>query len=285
MADGTITAADGRTVGFADYGPPDATAVLWCHGGPGSRLEPKGLEAFAGPMGFRLIGIDRPGYGLSSPKPGRSIADWVPDGLAVADHLGVDRFVAVGCSTGGAYSLALAALAPDRVLGAIPTCGLTDMRSDVKQAMPPNRATQDVWAALDREMAIAIATEEFGADGKHMLDVASQAGLCPADEALLANPSFADGFDDAIAAMFAQGAAGYADDRIADGVGWGSFDVNAIRCPVVVLHGGSDTVVPVANAEHTASVVPGARLHIEPDMGHFSIVGHVFGELPNMPRV
>ena len=31
------------------------------------------------------IGIDRPGYGLSSLRPGRSIADFVPDGLAVVD--------------------------------------------------------------------------------------------------------------------------------------------------------------------------------------------------------
>ena len=60
--------------------------------------------------------------------PGRSIADWVPDGLAVADHLGIERFVAVGVSTGGAYSLALAANAPDRVLGVVACCALTDMR-------------------------------------------------------------------------------------------------------------------------------------------------------------
>ena len=40
VQDQTIGLASGRTVGFADYGIPDATAVLWCHGGPGSRLEP-----------------------------------------------------------------------------------------------------------------------------------------------------------------------------------------------------------------------------------------------------
>ncbi len=34
-----IRLADGPTVGFADYGTPAAAAVLWCHGGPGSRVE------------------------------------------------------------------------------------------------------------------------------------------------------------------------------------------------------------------------------------------------------
>jgi hypothetical protein len=35
VEDQTIRLASGRTVGFADYGIPDARAVLWCHGGPG----------------------------------------------------------------------------------------------------------------------------------------------------------------------------------------------------------------------------------------------------------
>src|SRR6266545_3364849 len=97
----SVTVAGGRTVGYADYGPADGFPVLNCHGGPGSRLEPKSGAAAAGEVGLRTIGIDRPGYGLSTPLPGRSIADWVPDALAVLDTLGVERCVAVGVSTGG----------------------------------------------------------------------------------------------------------------------------------------------------------------------------------------
>ena len=37
--------------------------------------------------------------------------------------------------------------------------------------------------------------------------------------------------------MFAFRPQGYTDDRIADGVGWVSFDVSKVQCPVVVLHG------------------------------------------------
>src|SRR5262249_42952022 len=107
VEDQTIRLASGRPVGFADYGIPDATAVLWCHGGPGSRLEPAYLRRAAGQAGLRIIGIDRPGYGLSAPQPGRTIAGWVPEALAVADHLGIGQFAAVGVSTGGAYALAL----------------------------------------------------------------------------------------------------------------------------------------------------------------------------------
>jgi pimeloyl-ACP methyl ester carboxylesterase len=102
--------------------------VLWCHGGPGSRLEPAYLRREASEAGLRIIGIDRPGYGLPAPQPGRTIADWVTEALAVAGHLGIGQFAAVGISTGGAYALALAALAPERVLGVVACCSMTDMR-------------------------------------------------------------------------------------------------------------------------------------------------------------
>src|SRR5262245_26031158 len=98
MPDHTLSLPDGRITGFADYTPDHGTAVLWCHGGPGSRLEPAAFAPAAAEAGLRIVGIDRPGYGLSSVRPERTIADWVPDGLAVADALGIDRFVTVGCS-------------------------------------------------------------------------------------------------------------------------------------------------------------------------------------------
>jgi pimeloyl-ACP methyl ester carboxylesterase len=61
--DATIELADGRSVGFATCGQPEGTPVLWCHGGPGSRMEPAHLRAEAAEARLWLVGIDRPGYG------------------------------------------------------------------------------------------------------------------------------------------------------------------------------------------------------------------------------
>src|SRR5258708_7816370 len=119
---------DGRSVGFAEFGAENGAAVLWCHGGPGSRLEPVHLDASAAAAGVRIVGVDRPGYGLSTPLPGRTVSGWASDALAVADHLGMSEFVTVGVSTGGAYALAVAALAPGRVRGVVACCSMTDMR-------------------------------------------------------------------------------------------------------------------------------------------------------------
>jgi len=281
----TINVPGGRSVGFVDYGPTTGQAVIWCHGGPGSRTEPAALAPAAAAAGIRVIGIDRPGYGRSTPNPGRSIADWVPDGLAVADALGIDRFTAVGCSTGGAYALALAARAPQRVHAVVACCALTDMRWREGKAMMSTPATAGVWARRDRGAAIEFATELMGADGSRMLDQADAGTpMPPADRALMQDPAWLAGMVAALTEMFAFSVQGYVDDRLADGVGWGSFDVAAVKCPVVVLHGSADNVVPAAHARHTASLVPGATLNIVPDLGHFSILAAMLPTLEGIAR-
>ena len=279
MNEGTITMPDGRTVGFADYGTPDQTAVLWCHGGPGCRFEPEYMAADAARAGLRLVGIDRPGYGRSTPQPGRTIGGWVPDALAVADRLGIDRFVAVGCSTGGAYALALAS-SSKRVIGAVACCAVTDMRWAEGKAM--NQSCHPVWNAPSREAALAIATALFGEDGETAAAASSDDRFAETDKAMFADPEYDRYWNGMIPEMFAHGATGYADDRLADGRGWHDFDVTAITCPVVVLHGGSDGFIPVANAHHTAALVPGAALQIFDEHGHLSIMREIVGVVHGM---
>lgn len=280
MIDGQIVLRDGRSVGYVDFGSAGQTPVLWCHGGPGSRFEPQASAKVAAAAGFRLIGIDRPGYGTSTLQPGRSIAGWVGDGLAVADHLGLERFLAVGVSTGGAYALALAAQAPERVEGVVACCALADMSWADGKAMMSAAGTRDLWGAADRESAIAIAAELLGAEGRKMFTSGLTSTPLPAaDLAFLADPALLAGFQSSFAAMFANGVEAYVDDRRADGPGWSGFDVARIRCPVTVLHGALDTIVPVAHAHHTAASVPGAKLRVVDALGHFSIMREIVGAL------
>ncbi len=277
-----IRLADGRMVGFADYGTPAAAAVLWCHGGPGSRVEPAHLAAEATQAGLRIIGIDRPGYGLSTPQPGRTIAGWVPEALAVAEYLGIGQFAAVGISTGGAYALALAALARDRVLGVVACCSMTDMRWPEGRATMSRPHAHAVWEAAGRAEALAAAIDAHGAQGQKMRGPAFAAALAASDQALFADPWWMKKATAAFAAMFAQGLEGYADDRLADGAGWVTFDVASIRCPVTVLHGRSDRIVDVIHAHHTAGLIPGAKLVVFDDLGHFSIVTKVVPAICNL---
>lgn len=283
MRESTIHVGAGRQVGFTEFGPDDGDVVIWCHGGPGSRLEPSYVADRAAGQGWRLIGIDRPGYGNSDPQPGRTIGGWVPEALAVADHVGATHFFTVGLSTGGAYALALAALAPGRVRGVLLCGAMTDMCDARARSTMSRPHALAVWDAPNRDAAIAAAIESHGTDGSRIVSSSDGPPLAASDQAML-TATWGREWMAAVPAMFAHGLEGYADDRIADGGGWVDFDVNRITCPVTVLHGAADVITTPVHARHTAAIVPGAQLRLLDGHGHFSIDDEIVPTLALLRR-
>src|ERR671935_3108654 len=126
--EGTVKAPDGRTLAYVERGAPDGVPVIVCHGTPGSRLTRHPDRELYERHGVRMVVYDRPGYGRSDPKPGRTVADAAADIEAIADELGLDRFAVVGGSGGAPHALACGALLGDRVLrvGALVTPAPSD---------------------------------------------------------------------------------------------------------------------------------------------------------------
>lgn len=273
MSHHQIPVSRDRIVSFEDAGESKLDPVLVCHGGPGSRIIAAPVIKAYQEVGFRPIGIDRPGYGSTSPWSGRSIADWTLDGEAVVDYLGIDSFFILGSSTGSSYALALAAVLPDRVRGVVISCGMSDQSwaADVDDARMD--LADDFWFAENRDAAIAAGEALYGVNGEkqhnHGPD-GREIWSPPDQELLLAGARQAADPDNT---AFAQGLVGYADDRIADGPkqGWRSFDMSRISCPVILVHGEQDWVVPIAQARHTASLLANAELREFPQHGHLSV--------------
>ena len=93
----TITLADGRTVEVLTEGPPDGLPLVINHGTPGGGLviyPPKAETEHA--RGLRTIHFARPGYGQSTPRAGRSVADVAGDVAEILDALGAGRFITSG---------------------------------------------------------------------------------------------------------------------------------------------------------------------------------------------
>jgi len=113
----TIKLADGRKLGYDEFGSQDGRPVFYFHGTPSSRLEWQlfGSDALAKALRLRLIVPDRPGMGLSSFAAGRRISDWPADVASLADHLGMQRFAVLGYSGGGPYAVACALALPERL--------------------------------------------------------------------------------------------------------------------------------------------------------------------------
>ena len=61
----TMQLANGRTLGFAEFGSPEGVPILYFHGNPGSRLELTlfdDLDAALTRLNLRMISVDRPGH-------------------------------------------------------------------------------------------------------------------------------------------------------------------------------------------------------------------------------
>jgi hypothetical protein len=121
----TLILPDGRTLGYAQYGLLTGPAVFYLHGLPGSRMEGALFDAPVIKPLARIIAVDRPGYGLSSPQPNRTILDHAKDIEYLARHLNLDSYAVMGISGGGPYALACAAMLPaDKLKAVLIICGM-----------------------------------------------------------------------------------------------------------------------------------------------------------------
>lgn len=109
----TVTLTNGRALGFAEFGSlgDEATPLFAFHGLPGSRLESASFHRAGCDLNVRVIGIDRPGLGLSSAQPNRKLLDWPADTRELARNLNLSRCYVLGVSAGGPYALACASRA------------------------------------------------------------------------------------------------------------------------------------------------------------------------------
>ena len=93
-----LALSDGRELGYAEYGTPTGTPVIFLHGAPGSRLDAAHLELAARDLGIRIISVDRPGIGWSSPKPDRKLLDHADDVQQLTTYLGLNEYSILVCS-------------------------------------------------------------------------------------------------------------------------------------------------------------------------------------------
>ena len=127
-----IALPDGRRAQLWTGAAASLHAVLVCHGTPDTRWIARTGASAAASAGVRLVCVNRPGYGTSTPT-GSTMSSVADDAVAVLDLLGLDRVGVLGMSVGGAYAAALAARHPDRVAA----LGLVAAPRETRTAMGP----------------------------------------------------------------------------------------------------------------------------------------------------
>jgi len=275
----TVTTADGRVLEYLVSGPPDGQTLLFQHGTPGvGRLLPALVEP-AERLGLRTVSYSRPGYGRSTPRPGRTVADVAGDIEVVLDAIGAERFVTVGWSGGGPHALAAGALLPERCQAVATLAGVAPYPAagiDWFAGMDAGNV-EEFNAALAGEPELTALLEKFAAELKAVTgaDVAeSLAGLLsPVDKAALTG-EFAEEMAAGMRRAISTGIAGWRDDDLAFVADWG-FDLAQISVPVEVWQGRQDRMVPFAHGQWLAAKMPSAQAHLFSTEGHLSIVNQL----------
>jgi pimeloyl-ACP methyl ester carboxylesterase len=244
---------DGRTLHAYSIGE-GPNVVMWHHGTPNIGTPPAPLYR----DGIRFIAYDRPGYGGSTARPGRTIASAAEDAAAVADALKVDRFAVLGHSGGGPHALACAALLQDRITAAVSISGLAP------------RNTDDWFAGMGPSSEASLRAATRGRKAKEEYEQhESDPDFIEADWAALNGPW--GWFGSVVGPAIANGPAPLIDDDLAYVNPWG-FDPQNIRVPALLIHGTADRMVPAQHSKWLAEQIPGAKLQLIEDAGHISVL-------------
>lgn len=271
--DQTLQLADGRTLGFAEYGSGEGQVLVYCHGYPGSRLEAGILAAHAAQARVRLLSLDRPGYGHSSFQQGRSFLAWPQDLVALAEHLGIDRFAVLGASGGAPYALACASQIPARLLSCGVVSGIGPLALGTAGMSRQNRLVLFLAHRLPRLLTPLLnATARSFRDDEHARKAVTKAlrGMVKPDrEALLAH-GLVDQLGASARETYRQGVQGAAYEGRLYGREWGFRFEDIAFQPLYLWHGALDTNVPIGMARRMADKLPSCQANYYPDEGHFS---------------
>jgi len=242
--------ANGITINYEIAGQGDPLLLIMGFGMPGAAWAP--LIPFF--PGFQCIYFDNRGTGLSDkPEGPYTIADMAEDASALLRGLGIERARVYGISMGGMIAQELALRHPAQLAKLVLGCttpGGPDAVRGADEALQGLVASSklmstDPDAGLDRLMPLLFTPEFVVAhpEIKQLMRIGLQ--MAPPTP-----PETADKVMPGLAAFNAY-------DRL-----------HEIKCPVMIVHGDRDIIVPPANAALIKGRIPEAELFMIPGAGH-----------------
>jgi pimeloyl-ACP methyl ester carboxylesterase len=280
----TLRLEDGAQMAYAFYGEIESPKhdVLFFHGLQSCHLEAKALEAAAQALRVRLIAMDRPGTGESTPSPDRSISSWPHMVEYLVDRLQLASFSILAVSGGGPYALACAHHFPSSRLKSIGLVasvgpawelGTAGLRSTLRvstflaQWMP----LSILGNLLDKQYGAAVADPNPEVlEGKVR---SSLVGLDPASAAVIDEKEGIDDMAAKLRAAYAHGSLEVAREMKLVASDWGFKLEEVDFTGRLHLHiGTEDCNMPIAMAQRMAGRLKGATLHEYPGATHFTLV-------------
>ena len=232
-----VTTADGTEIFYKDWGPKDATPIMFHHGWPLSADDWDNQMMFFLGKGYRVIAHDRRGHGRSTQTDsGNEMDTYAADVATLTDHLDLKGAIHVGHSTGGGEVAHYVARAkPGRVSKAV-----------LIGAVPPIMVKSDKNpGGLPLEVFDGFRAAQIADRAQFFLDVASGPfyGF---------NRPGAKVSEGAIRNWWRQGMMGgtkaHYDCIKAFSETDFTEDLKTIDVPVLLMHGEDDQIVPIADS-------------------------------------
>ncbi len=264
----SLVLRDGRMLAFDDVGDPAGYPVVWHHGSMTCRLLRHPDDSLAAAAGLRLVSVDRPGYGSSSPRKGRTLHGWADDVEQLVDCLGLGRFAVAGASAGGPNALAVAHGLGERVSHGVLVSSLgplddPEALGDLDRMMAlPFRFLRFRWLL---RLLLASSARQARTNPAKWVEQWERSSS-PADRAVFAEPAFRSMLERQTPEAWRAGPQGLVDDLAAIHE-WG-FSPSDVRQHMDVFHGAGDTTVSPAMGARLAAQLPNSDLHTIADRGH-----------------
>ena len=288
-----LTLSDGRKMGYAEYGSPSGHPFIFIHGIPDCRIDctatPKD-EALMKKLNIRWIGIDRPGIGLSSPQPNRTILDWTKDLQNLVDYLKLDTYRIFSVSGGTGHALACAKVLPREQLRSVGIMvGVGPWEAGLKGTSLRNWIGLHLWkripwfmeAVYDRSLVPTLLDPDRT---KTVAMIEKQAeSLSGDDKKFFSDPENIETLTTIFKEVYRQGSArGHAEDMKLAMNHWG-FELEDVKYDKIRLwYGLKDVNTPPEHGRYMAARLPGSILKEYEGKSHFSMWDHAEEALTSM---
>lgn len=281
--DNMITLADGRVLGYTEYGDSKGYPIFYFHGGQESRLSSKFMDSTAKNLNIRIISADRPGIGLSTFQENRQFLNWGNDISELANFLGLNKYSIFGLSGGAPHVLACIISDASRIENASIISGAApyDYKGTLKGMWFPVKLIH--WIASwkkDKQLKKIIQNDFEGLVNKPENRIKQFQNYLPApDKKLMTeHPEYGWEFIEGSIESYKQGIDGVVQEWKLYVSDWG-MDLKTIQIPLTLWYGSDDKMAPVHRGIYYQKYLPNATLKIIKNEGHFSLIRNHLQEI------
>lgn len=283
QADNMIKLADGRVLGYAEYGDSLGYPIFYFHGGQESRLSSKFMDSTAKKLNIRIISPDRPGIGISTFQENRQFLDWGNDISALADFLGLNKYSIFGLSGGAPHVLACVFSDSSRIENASIVSGATpyDYKGTLKGMWFPVKLIH--WFASwkkDKQLRKFIQNDFDGLVNKPEKRIKQFQNYLPTpDKKLMTeHPEYGWEFIEGSKESYKQGIDAVVQEWKLYVSDW-QMELSTIQSPVNLWYGSSDKMAPAYRGDYYKNELPNSKLKVIDNEGHFSLIRNHLEEI------